>query len=81
MAVRLITKEETDSKLPLWKVVVEETKDGVDVKVESYNDSWVDSWVLFKIKSDGTFYRYEDIDDTSGFKVDEDGRITESYTE
>jgi hypothetical protein len=77
MAVRLITKEKTDSKFPLWKVVVEETNDGVDVKVESDNDSWV----LFKIKSDGTFYRYEDIDATSGFKVDKNGRITESNTE
>ena len=36
------------------------------------------SWLLLTIRSDGSFYRCENLPDDIGLQVDDDGRIIES---
>jgi len=82
MAVKLSVPGETPdvkSAIP-WVVTVENNGDGsVDVGVST--DGETHEWVIFKLKADGTFYRYADIGSDSGFKIDKNGRITETKAE
>jgi hypothetical protein len=69
MAAKLILDEKT------WKVKTEGFDDGtVDIKLVLGHDEWY----LFKLKCDGTFGRYEYIDQESGLKLSKNGRIKES---
>ena len=78
MAVKLTTEEPQEEQVTKkWKVTLSQLSDGVDVNVEDRYDSWV----LIKIKNDGTFYRYESVGKDAGFKLSKDGKIIESKLE
>lgn len=78
MSVKFITESEVPVELvPKWKVVVAQNDDGsVDIGVESENGYY--NWSLFKLKTDGTFYRQEYVGKDSGFKLNKKGQIVES---
>ena len=62
----------------LWTVDTEEDGKG-NIDIVASNDS--DSWSLFKLKKDGTFYRYPDVGEDSGFQLTHLGEIVESENE
>ncbi len=82
MAVKFLTEKEVEEpSVPKWFVTVEETGEGIDIGVSADGPDSGSEWVLFKLKSDGTFYRYEGVWEDAGFKLDKSGRISESKTE
>ena len=75
MSLNLVIK---DSKsLDNTEIYLSPAEDGVDVMIDDIDG---ETWYLFKIKNDGTFYRYEEANGKN-VKVDVNGRIKESQTE
>jgi hypothetical protein len=79
MAVTLSVDIDSKPENP-YIITLKKTSDG-NVSICATSRDSRDDWYLLRINADGTFYRYNGIEDGCGFSVNTKGQLVESKKE